>query len=126
MNGGRGSGRTTRQLLDVLEMMDGPQMVLYICPTSRSVDYTARLMFDLAHQKGIELQKMPNVFRFMRKETMAFVMFLALDQDPERYIRAMRTLSVVLDHECFDINPRRWMRWMDAADMIPINRRRPY
>jgi hypothetical protein len=112
-------GTTTRQLLDVLEMAEGPQKILYLWPNEYTISFPALLLTDLA--KRAEKQR---IF-LMKRRTVIFPMtgatvrFDYVNQFPDRHLAGIWG-SVVIDHGCMELYPKATQRWLDYLDVYAM------
>lgn len=106
-------GQTTRQLIDVLEMAEGPQQILYLWPVEASIWYPMRLMTDMVRRdqptRAFEVKGRTVLFPM----TGSLVRFDYVNQFPDRHLAGRQWGSIIIDHACYDIYPRATFRWMD-------------
>lgn len=107
------TGKTTQHLLDIIEITEGPQRVLFIWPEERSITYPMALLWDLLHREA-PLRPVRTVGRhtFLFPEQDSMVQITYVNQFPDRHIYG-RWDSIILDHACNIHYPIATSRWLD-------------
>lgn len=113
----RGSGRTTRQLMDAVLYAKGGDTVVYVVPNAKMVDYCIALLVKADVLTHPAATWMPAARRLVFERPGGVLMVRSADKDPTA-LRGLSRLRVELDHAC-DSGTRQMARWLEFAGRLP-------
>ncbi len=115
----RGDGKTTKQLTDLLELAQGPQLIIYMGINEQNMRYNYQLMLHILDKRNFLKDLSVDRFDFKPHyifhkieliNTGAEIRFESI-QRSTHFLRGMRNYSIILDHAIENIPPE-WLEFL--------------